>query len=708
MYFPQYLKDQRRWVVRPKPLPGLIAKQPQSALADKPEGYVPKYPDERDTAWRYRWNQQCILVDFQTAVAYQQKHSKRFESVGFILHHFNRIEEDLRLVVIDLDHAYVDDDPTKGLLPRARETVEQFKGKCFMEDSRSGKGVHIWILTRCMPFKNHRAKFEFPLAYDCLCASHVAVTGRVFEGQTNLEEIDFECLEWQSWFENDRASETVYGDVSFKDWWDAPEPDPVDTDSHIAKVVASWPEAIKDQGRSNTAIACAVRLMEYGIIGKEAVEHLRHLRTDVEFSEADLRHKVESAFTKAMESEKFGTRSVDPVCEFDVIAPSGEPPKPPPKDFGIEVFSIAQLSKMDLTLKWLVEGVFVDDPKEVTFFGGREKTFKTGIMMDFFISIATGKPFLGSFDVVTRKRVVFATSEIGKPSIQALARRVCESKGVDWGSIDNMFITTHMPTFSDKESMKAFKAVVFDKYKPEAIGYDPAYLGAAGIDISDMFKFAQVMQPVRELGADCGAQSFFAHHAKMSSGNEIKKDEEDYSRPMKLHDLYGAGFAAFARQWLLLSHAAAYRKGVAKLWCSIGGSAAGPSPLVQVHINEGEANRNKVDSRKWDISVVEWSEDDFSEVEIMDLRSFVIWFLGEIPRATAKDVHLASKGKVEPDASAIDVKSMLDGLRNEELVTLQGDGYLLLRNEELVTLQGDGYLLLPNEPLTQYNVSDIL
>jgi len=685
MFFPQYLKDQRRWIVRPKPLPGLIAKQPQSALADKPEGYVAKYPDESDRAWRYRWDQECILADYATAVAFQQKHSQRFEGVGFILHHFDQMHEDLRLFAIDLDHAFENDDPAAGLRPEAREVVTTFKGRCFMAYSRSRRGLHIFMLSRAIPFSNHHVKIADPLAFDVLCASHVATTGDVFEGQTNLEEMDFEWLSMQRWFKYKKPSEHSYRGVEFQQWWEAEDPEPIDETCHIAKVMKSWPQAVKDHGRSKTAIACAIRIMEYGVIGKEAVEYLRLLRAEPEFSEGELKHKVEDAYIKAIESDKFGQRSADEVFEFDAVEPTGEPPAPAPakekNTTTIEVWRADEFAKLNLKMEWLVKQVMVDVNEDVMFIGGRETTFKTSIMMDLFVSLATGLPFLGYFEVVKRKSVLFLTAEVGKVALQALLIRVCKGKGID--PPRDLMLSTWMPQYKNEKAMDAL-GTLLDTFKPGVTAFDPVYFGAAGMEMGDMFKFTEVMQPARERCARHGSLPVFAHHAVKGRGTSTEK--EDYS-PMGLNHLYGAGFGAFARQWLLLAHSEPMAGGVANLWCNIGGSAAGQSPALKIRVDEGEANPDDPAARKWEVAVSK-----LDSVTSVGLCQLILNMVTEFPGCSPKDIQEEAARKVVPKPSLVDVKSALDRMKDQGRIVRQGDGYVPAQDELL----------------TPFDVSDIL
>src|SRR5262249_29259204 len=84
---------------------------------------------------------------------------------------------------------------------------------------------------------------------------------------------------------------------------------------------------------------------------------------------------------------------------------------------------------LDCSQTWFVKGVLVAGEPGVL--GGPYKSLKTSIAVALALSIATGKPFLGCFDVVLRCRVAIISSESGKATLRNIARRVAVSMGVN-------------------------------------------------------------------------------------------------------------------------------------------------------------------------------------------------------------------------------------------------------------------------------------
>ena len=92
-----------------------------------------------------------------------------------------------------------------------------------------------------------------------------------------------------------------------------------------------------------------------------------------------------------------------------------------------------------------------------------------------------------------------------------------------------------------------------------------------------------------------GATPIFAHH-------NTKGNSKNYEPP-ELEDMAWAGFAEFARQWLLIGRRELYEigSGVHKLWMNIG-SSAGFNGCYGVDVEEGTAD-GELRGRRWQVSV---------------------------------------------------------------------------------------------------------
>jgi hypothetical protein len=94
------------------------------------------------------------------------------------------------------------------------------------------------------------------------------------------------------------------------------------------------------------------------------------------------------------------------------------------KGFQANFLTSADLEKLDVRHRWLIKNVLVRD--QPALLGGPKKSLKTSIMLDAAISLGTGKPFLGKFEIPERVRVAVLSGESGQSTIR---RRRCRSPG---------------------------------------------------------------------------------------------------------------------------------------------------------------------------------------------------------------------------------------------------------------------------------------
>jgi hypothetical protein len=283
------------------------------------------------------------------------------------------------------------------------------------------------------------------------------------------------------------------------------------------------------------------------------------------------------------------------------------------------IMSFADLSRLDVVVEWIVEGVLCSG--QPCFIGGREKTCKTGISLDLILSMHTGVPFLGKFKINAPKRSIFYTAEIGWAVAKERLLRICKSKGIDAAAIDTSFISDKMPTF-DPAGLPHLEAHL-KHYCPEVAIFDPLYLGIPKADGSSLFEMGSMLRRVGELCAKYSCTPIFNHHAKKGAGQEWQ--------PMTLNDMHGAGIAEYARQWILLSHVNPYNRGMFDLWLNVGGSAS-HNGAYRLQIDEGIFD-GEIDGRTWLPSVQDAENYDRAAEIVYDIMpSF-----GDTP-VTAKDL----------------------------------------------------------------------
>jgi RecA-family ATPase len=210
-------------------------------------------------------------------------------------------------------------------------------------------------------------------------------------------------------------------------------------------------------------------------------------------------------------------------------------------------------------------------------------------------SLASGKPFLGhhKFQVPQAVPVGVYSGESGRATIQDTRRRVYEAKSISGAQI---FWCFEVPQFDSQADIAAIVKNITDNRLAVVI-FDPLYLSMCGIGdgASNMFKVGALLRPIAEACIKAGATPIFVHH-------NTKGNSKNYEPP-ELEDMAWAGFAEFARQWLLIGRRELYEigSGVHKLWMNIG-SSAGFNGCYGVDVEEGTANA-ELRGRKWDVSV---------------------------------------------------------------------------------------------------------
>lgn len=256
----------------------------------------------------------------------------------------------------------------------------------------------------------------------------------------------------------------------------------------------------------------------------------------------------------------------------------------------------ADLANGDYRPKWLVRRLFVEGMPGIL--GGPKKALKTSLLIDLAISIATQTPFLGEFDVMQRCRVALLSGESGEHTLRETALRICAAKGVEFADVDVVWGFT-LPQLANVSDLADLKRGLKDNAVKVLI-VDPVYLcllaGGSASDASNLFAVGPILMNFAHMCRDIGVTPLLAHHARKNLANAFD--------PLELEDLAFAGFAEFARQWLLINRASKYEPGTGhhQLYLTAGGSI-GHGGLWALDINEGVIG-DEFGGRRWEVEVL--------------------------------------------------------------------------------------------------------
>jgi hypothetical protein len=205
--------------------------------------------------------------------------------------------------------------------------------------------------------------------------------------------------------------------------------------------------------------------------------------------------------------------------------------------------------------------------------------------------------FLKKFSVPSPIRVGFLSGESGLATIKETLRRICVAKITELADIgDRLLVSDWLPRFDNAKHMDALERWI-ETSGLEVVMIDPAYLCVPGEVASNLFLMGQTLRSVSDVFDRTGATLVLLHHARKNGGVGVNP----YAPP-ELDGLSSAGFAEWARQWLLLKRRQAYMPGTGehRLWLSVGGSA-GHSGLWAVDIDEGACDPRT--PRTWTVKV---------------------------------------------------------------------------------------------------------
>jgi hypothetical protein len=312
-------------------------------------------------------------------------------------------------------------------------------------------------------------------------------------------------------------------------------------------------------------------------------------------------YKAKAAWEQEQEARKNGYAWVRPVLrEVQRFFPRQPRPSPDTDTAAwawdpIDSFAFATSNYRP---EWLVKLALAQGQPAIV--GGPRKSLKTSVLVDLAISLASGTPFLGFFAVPQPRRVLVLSGESGHYTLQETALRVAKARGIYFGDLrDQLIWQFNLPQLANATHMEALSEGL-QLHKIEASLIDPTYLCLLGgsepgaIKPESIFSMGPLLLKIAACCLAAGTTPILAHHAGKRRGNDFE--------PIDLDDLSYAGFAEFARQWLLINRREAYEfDGKHQLHLQVGGSM-GHGGLYALDVEEGLIDEN-FDGRVWQVRV---------------------------------------------------------------------------------------------------------
>ena len=336
-------------------------------------------------------------------------------------------------------------------------------------------------------------------------------------------------------------------------------------------VDAGWGRSGDTLTRPGTNKSCSARI----VTAEDGTRLLHVFSTSAEPYEADTNYNAFTAYTLLHFDGDYDAARLD-------LMKQGYGCKP------VKIHTCKDLDGGDFALEYLIENTLV--ARQPCFIAGPKKALKTTFLVDMALSLATGKPFLGSLAVKQKSKVIILSGESGMGTLQETVRRICKAKGLRLPDVENLIWSEFLPMFDDWKDLIALERLLLDTGCKVLI-VDPTYLCMTGTDAANLFFQGRLLRSVNEMCQPHGVTLILAHHTRKRGKT---KNASDYGPP-ELDDMAWAGFAEFARQWLLIGRREDYVQGSGshKVWLSIGGSV-GHSALWAVNVEEGVSGLPRV------------------------------------------------------------------------------------------------------------------
>lgn len=184
-------------------------------------------------------------------------------------------------------------------------------------------------------------------------------------------------------------------------------------------------------------------------------------------------------------------------------------------------------------LEWLIDDAWVD--RSVGFISGRSKSYKTWIALDLALSIVSGQPFLGKYNVRRSGPVLLVQEEDPAPVLQERLRLIGLQKGMmpTVEILDGDVLHLEFPEYplyiinlqgfnlGDDEKIDQVRRKIAE-INPVAVILDPliVMLSGTGADENKASDLAPILQAVKMWREEFGCSVVIVHHWKKGKPEE--------------------------------------------------------------------------------------------------------------------------------------------------------------------------------------------
>ena len=183
----------------------------------------------------------------------------------------------------------------------------------------------------------------------------------------------------------------------------------------------------------------------------------------------------------------------------------------------LPVVHVAELPSDEIAERWLVEQLWCSN--SVGVIGGAPKCAKTWLGLDIALSVATGTPCLGKYNVPERGPVLVYLAEDALRAVRERVDGMARHRGLDLEEVEIHVITAPVLRLDqDRDSTRLWETA--RRLRPRLLLLDPL-VRLHGIDENRAGEVAELLGYFRSLQRELGLSVLLVHHTRKNAADGV-------------------------------------------------------------------------------------------------------------------------------------------------------------------------------------------
>ena len=163
--------------------------------------------------------------------------------------------------------------------------------------------------------------------------------------------------------------------------------------------------------------------------------------------------------------------------------------------------------------RWLIEGLWAD--QAVGFVGGEPKSYKSFLVLDMAVAVASGSPCLRHFPVAQTGRVLLYAAEDAPLVVRQRLEGICGLNQLNLAQLDIQVITAPSLRLDSREDQQRLRETL-DHFRPKLLLLDP-FIRLHRVDENVSSEVAPILGYLRSLQRHFRLAVTLVHHARKAA-----------------------------------------------------------------------------------------------------------------------------------------------------------------------------------------------